>query len=297
MRTKILASILVLGACGGDDAAGVGPDAQVSDLTMLIERSWTIAPGETYKCVRIVAEEDLYITSFRAEAPLGTHHTVLTKADGGTPGEYDCGAGNLDLEMLFASGVGTDDLSFPEGVAIKVDAGQTLNLNLHLFNTGTTDLSGTSGIQVRTIAEADVTDEAEMVFTGQASFTIPGETGATPYVVRGGCTFPRDATILAYWPHMHQYATHQKVTMTIGGVDQVVHDEPYSFEEQKYYPVEPLQITEGDAIEIECSYENHTGQPVGFGDSSTEEMCFSGFYRYPKQALFLFECSEGLQGI
>ncbi len=297
MRTKILASIFFIGACGGDDAAGVAPDAQVSDLTMLIERSWTIAPGETYKCVRIVAEDDLYITSFHADAPPGTHHTVLTKADGGTPGEYDCGAGNLDLEMLFASGVGTDDLSFPEGVAIKVDAGQTLNLNLHLFNTGTTDLSGTSGIQVRTIPEADVTDEAEMVFTGQASFTIPGETGATPYVVRGGCTFPRDATILAYWPHMHQYATHQKVTMTIGGVDEVVHDEPYSFEEQKYYPVEPLQITEGDAIEIECSYENHTGQPVGFGDSSTEEMCFSGFYRYPKQALFLFECAEGLQGI
>jgi len=296
MRATWLVPLALVAACGGDDA-GSAPDAQVSDFTTLIERSWTIDPGETYKCVRIVAEEDLYITTFHATAPDGTHHTVLTKADGGTPGEYDCNAGNLDLEMLFASGVGTDDLVFPDGVAMKVDAGQTLNLNLHLFNTGTSPLSGTSGIDVRTIAEADVTDEAEMVFTGQASFEIPGETGATPYVVTGGCSFPRDATLLAYWPHMHQYGVHQKVTMTIGGAEQVVHDAAYSFFEQKNYPVEPLEIREGDSIEVECSYENHTGSPVEFGDSSEQEMCFTGFYRYPKQALFLFECAEGLGGI
>lgn len=291
---------LLVAACGGGDDAGVAPDAQgSSEFHTLIERSWTISPGETYKCVRIVADEDLYINSFRAIAPEGTHHTVVTVATGGNPGEYDCGAGNLDLNMLFASGVGTDDLEFPPGVAMKVEAGQTINLNLHLFNTQVSgDLSGTSGIEIRTLAEADVTDEAEMVFTGQGNFTIPGETGADPYVVTGGCSFPRDATILAYWPHMHQYATHQKVTMTLGGVEQVVHDGPYSFFEQKNYPVDPaIQVHDGDSIEVECSYENHTGDAIGFGDSSTDEMCFTGFYRYPKQALFLFECADGIGGI
>jgi hypothetical protein len=291
MRAAFLAIPLVLAACAdGDD------EPTISEFSTLIERSWTIPPGEQYKCVRIMAEEDMYLTQLHAIAPPGTHHTVVTVAEGGTLGEYDCDAGNLDLEMLFASGPGTDDLVFPEGVAIKIEAGQTINLNLHLFNTGTSDLSGTSGLDIRTIPESEVTDEAEMVFSGQASFTIPGETGSTPYVVSGGCEFSRGATILAYWPHMHQYAVHQKVTMTIGGEESVVHDEEYSFFEQKNYPVEPLVVAGGDSIEIECSYENHTGSSVGFGDSSTQEMCFTGFYRYPKQALHLFECSEGLGG-
>lgn len=290
----LIAGVFLLAACGGGDDTSVAPDGQLTDFATVIERSWTIAPGETYKCIRIVAEEDMYINAFHADAPPGTHHTVLTVANGGTPGEYDCGAGNLDLEMLFASGVGTDDLSFPPGIAMKVEAGRTLNLNLHLFNTGTSDLSGTSGIQIRTIPVEDLIEEAEMVFTGQTSFTIPGDTGSTPYVVDGGCTFGRGATILAYWPHMHQYAVHQKVTMTIDGEDQVVHDADYSFFEQKNYPVDPLEIASGDAIAIECGYENHTNNAIGFGDSSTDEMCFTGFYRYPKQALFLFECSQGM---
>jgi hypothetical protein len=305
------AALLAFPACGGgttgDDDGDDGddtatPDASIpSDFTELIGRDWTLPTGESYRCVRIRVERDMWINGFHALAPLGTHHTVLTISNASDPlGDYDppdCRAGSLDFQMLFASGVGTDDLVFPAGVAMHLTEGQYINLNLHLFNTQPSgDLSGHSAIWVKEIPQADVVNEAEMVFAGQAAFTIPGETGAEPYAdVHGGCDFGAASTILAYWPHMHQYAMHQKVTLTQGGNDIIVHDDDYSFFEQKNYPLDtPIQISAGDHIDVQCSYENHTGVAVPFGDSSTDEMCFTGIYRYPKQALFLFECTEGL---
>ncbi len=34
-------------------------------------------------------------------------------------------------------------------------------------------------------------------------------------------------------------------------------------------------------MQTTCSYVNNTGATVSFGDSSTDEMCFTGIYKYP----------------
>jgi len=291
------------GGSGGDDdgadddgttpdANTTSPDADNTGFTELIGRNWTIPPGdEIYRCVRVQVQEDTLISVFRATAPLGSHHTVLTVSDGGTPGEYDCSAGSLDSEMLFASGVGTDDLAFPEGVAIRVEAGRYVNLNLHLFNTTNADMSGHSGIMVKTVASVEPDKEAEMVFAGSVFINVPAGESQD---VTGGCTFDQPATLLAYWPHMHQYATHQTVKLTVNGTEQTLHDQDYTFYEQKNYPIAPIVVDNGDSISVTCSFTNNRtdGQAVTFGDSSTKEMCFTGIYRYPKQAGSLFECTS-----
>lgn len=301
-------------ACGGGDNPGgddtvvpdadpsVSPDADLTGFTELIGRDWSIPAGqEVYKCIGIRVPEDMYISVFRVGNVEGEHHQVLSLADnpggfGGTQlGEADCSVQTLNLQMLFASGVGTDDLVFPEGVAIKVEQGQFLHLNLHLFNSNpSAALDGHSGIFIKTIPASAVTDEAEMVFSGTMNVDIPGETGSTPYKTSGGCTFTDDATILAYWPHSHQYSTHHKVTYTpSGGSPMTIHDDPFDFQDQVNYPFDtPLQVGSGDRWETECTFENHTGTPIGWGDSSTEEMCFTGIYRYPKQAFSLYDCVD-----
>jgi hypothetical protein len=278
--------------CGGD------PGEDYSDIE-LIGRDWTIPPGEHYKCLGIEVERDLYISGFRNDNPLGEHHTVLTVADqlgglGGTQlGEYDCEVLTVDLEMLYASGVGEGSLDLPEGVALKVEAGQFLHLNLHLFNTTAGDLSGRSTITASLIPPVPAELEAEMVFTGTFAIDIPpGETMTTG----GGCTFQEDATLFAYWPHMHQYATHQTVTLDVGGESRVLHDEAYDFEHQINYPLDPtIDVTAGDSIRVDCTYTNFSTETLTWGDSSTEEMCFTGLYRYPKQAFSLFDCTAGAQ--
>jgi hypothetical protein len=266
----------------------------------LIGRDWTIPPGEQYKCLGIQVERDLYISGFDNDNPLGEHHAVLTVTDqlgglGGTQlGEYDCDVLTLDLEMLYASGVGEGALTLPEGVALKVEAGQFLHLNLHLFNTTPGELTGHSAIITSLVPPVPAELEAEMVFTGTFDVAIPpGETMTTG----GGCTFQDDATLFAYWPHMHQHATHQTVTLDVGGESRVLHDEEFDFEHQVNYQLDPeIDVTAGDSIRVDCTYTNpSTTETITWGDSSTEEMCFTGLYRYPKQAFSLFDCTDGAQ--
>ena len=40
----------------------------------------------------------------------------------------------------------------------------------------------------------------------------------------------------------------------------------------------------GDKIKTECTYNNDTGAPITYGESSDTEMCYSLLYRYPKQS-------------
>lgn len=293
-RTPAIAVLVIVRSLG---AAACGDDQAAPEEIELIGLDWTISPGEQYKCLGVIAERDMFISGFENIAPLGEHHALVTIGDepggyGGTRlGEYDCGVATVDLEMLFASGLGEGQIALPDGVALKIEAGQFLHLNLHLFNATNDVITARSSVHATLVPNVPPEKEAEMVFVGTTAIGIlPGDTGT----VGGGCDFTRDAQVFAYWPHMHQYGTHQKVTMTVGGVERVVHDAAFDFTHQTTYAVDPLiAVQPGDSIRTECTYTNPSAETLTWGDSSTQEMCFTGLYRYPKQAYSLFECTEG----
>lgn len=282
----------VLAACGSPATTGDAQvDAQVDvgidgseepTWSVLVERGWTLdALSEAYKCRRIQVPEDMYITGFSAMAPPGTHHTLLTLSPGGTvEGDHDCLAQNLDPALLFASGIGTGELLFPEGVAMRLSAGQYVTLNLHLFNATDEVLAHTSGIRVRTVPASQVEHEADMMFVGTTDIAVPGTN--QPYKVSGGCTAPTTWHVFTIWPHMHAYAKRQQVSIVrVGGAVESLLDIGYTFQEQKNYPMAERQLDAGDRIEVTCTYQNGTGMTVYYGDSATEEMCFAGMYKYP----------------
>ncbi len=285
------AVILSFAACsspGGsgdddDDADGGTPDAMpIPDgWERLITSSWNLAPGERYLCQRLTVTEDVWIKSFRATAPLGSHHTVLTVgAPDGPDGQVACGAGTNRPVMVYGAAVGTNDISMPEGVAVKVPAGQQLLLNLHLYNTQPDqDLPGTSEVLIQRVPAAEVAAviEAEIVLMGPVNFTV----GQGTANVEGGCTMSAAGTLFMVNPHMHQLGSHARVTARRAAGDLLLHDEPYSFSEQRFYPIDAVEVAAGDRVEITCTYENDTGAAVPFGDSSDQEMCFASTYRYP----------------
>jgi hypothetical protein len=80
---------------------------------------------------------------------------------------------------------------------------------------------------------------------------------------------------------MHQYGTHAKVTYEGAMGTKILHDGPYSFGDQKNYPIDPLLVAPGETIRVACTYQNPTSQTIYWGDSSKSEMCFVGLYRYP----------------
>lgn len=285
---------LAICGCGsevtfGDSSASASSSSSSSssggnvskDWTTLVDGTWQMTAGkEGYWCSRKTITEDTYVTAFRADAPQGTHHTLLLwREKSSVPdGEESCGP-LIGSNMIFASGIGTNDAVFPEGVAVKIPAGSQLLLNLHLFNAGAQTLNGVSGILVKTVAAADLKYEAEMVLAGPTSIEIPPNGSQT---VEDSCIFPGTTTIWSVWPHMHQYGTHMKVTYDGASGSKVIHDAPFSFYDQVGYEIAPLTVSEGEQLRIECTYKNPTTQTIHWGDSSNSEMCFAGLYRYPK---------------
>jgi len=304
-RSSCTAWVIALGllpsivACGGSDTVPpkvTSPStAAQTEWTTLLTGDWSQAPGtEGYTCVRNTNADDLYVNSFEAINPLGTHHTLLTMGAANGPDETTkCSAADNRPLSVFGSGVGTDPLTLPEGVAIRIPRDTQLLLNLHLYNTGSKEITGTSGTRVRTIPKDEVEYVAEGVLAGPIGLNIPA--GQTTESV-GYCTMKNDVTIIAVAPHMHQIGIHERIVAeTSGEGDVVLHDAPYDFNEQSYHLVEPIKLAKGDRVRVECTHKNTKTYDVGFGDSSDAEMCFAGLYRFPADpdgSPFL--CSDGV---
>jgi hypothetical protein len=276
----------------GDRKGAGGNPGSSPGLEELIRGEWTLEPGlESYTCARKTMTEDLYVDGFEATIPLGTHHTLLTMGPPDKPdGTIPCSVAEIRPQSIFSSGVGTDPLTFPPGVALKIPKGTQLLLNLHLFNTGTAPISGTSGTLVHPVAKEGVTAIAEEQLAGTIAITLPPHTKTTTV---GGCLASSDVTVFAVAPHMHTLGVHLKVVgqSSVEG-DRVLLDAPYSFDEQSFSLIEPLKLKKGDNIRVECTHDNTTDKQVTFGESSLSEMCFAGLYRYPADGSY-FICTSG----
>lgn len=258
---------------------------------MLIQRQWSVNGGlEEYDCRHQLVTQDMYVTGFRALAPVGTHHTILSivPASESPPtvvGNYDCNPSALSppsqtesFEMLYAGGIDTNDFVFPPGVAIKIPAGTYIQLYLHVLNSGDLPLTETSGVMIKTIPAADVVNEADMMFFGKRSFQVdPGM-----FSIYTDCPATEDWHILGLWPHMHEYGVHQNIQVTHAGTTMKTPlDVAYSINEQKNYAMD-FVIPTNDRLQVTCTWNNTTGAPIASGESSGSEMCYAGAFMYPK---------------
>src|SRR5207244_6592859 len=98
--------------------------------------------------------------------------------------------------MVFASGIATSDLFFPDGIGMRIPAGKQVLLNLHLMNTTGATLQGRSAVLVRAAAADAI--EAEMVFAGTVDIAIPP---GAEHDASGSCKFPAHGTVFNGWPH------------------------------------------------------------------------------------------------
>jgi hypothetical protein len=260
------------GTGGGSSSSSGSGGTGASDLewTTLITGEWLLEPGQekTSDIHTLMLNEDIYIGAIRPISPPGTHHTVLA-------------LNGLDIgQIVYASGVGTNPLVFPPGVGLKLSAGETLVLQLHIFNVSPQTMTGLSGIEVVRIDPADVVNEADLALPGPLNFSIPPN---QEHTASGTCTVDAPQTVFAIFPHMHQLGKHFKSTLTVGGQPMVIHDDAYQFDHQPFLSFEPIALQPGDTIDTECTWNNTTSSEVGWGESSTTEMCFSILFRYPPQ--------------
>jgi len=303
--SMLAVSMLTFTACDGDDdgtgdgdgtggadaapgGADAGPttDAGPNDYQVLMQGDWSLNGGEEgYRCVIVTLPEEIFIKAFRPLIPQGTHHTVLTIYTGSDPdGITTCSAGTNGQRMIYGSGVGSPDFAFPPTIGLKLPAGTRLLLNLHLYNTLDTVLTGTSGVLVQKATASEIEHEAEVVLAGPAGFTVP--TGMQ--TVTGDCSIKNITNepifVFARSQHMHKLGINLKTTIIRAGQEIAFQDEPYNFDEQSFEYMDPVfELKPGDKLRTECTYLNDTGSEVMFGDSSDNEMCFTDIFYYPAQ--------------
>jgi hypothetical protein len=82
--------------------------------------------------------------------------------------------------------------------------------------------------------------------------------------------------------------THLTYTVTpVAGAPFTLYDQDYTFDGQEHVMFDPIRtLHRGDALKIECTYNNTTGNVVTFGESTTDEMCLAGMTIYPSNATF-----------
>lgn len=266
--------LLAFVGCGGDPAGDDmqdmvdAPGNTLGQWTTLIDKDWSLQPNseDTSNLQLITLERDIIVGGIRPIAPIGTHHTLLFRGITGT-------------NAIYASGIGTGELMFPPGKGLVLTKGTALGLQLHIYNTSDEVLPGRSGVEIIEVAANTVTDEVDLFLPGPRNLDIPPGTSTKT----GTCTVNATQNLFALFPHMHQYGTHFKTKLTVGGVDQMLHDKEYNFEHQYVETFTPVTLNAGDKITTECTWNNTTSANIGYGESTDTEMCYSILYRYPKQ--------------
>jgi hypothetical protein len=294
MRTSVLSSLLLsvlacTTACSEDKKDGDETGETRSEWSTIVQGSWKLAAGEEKErdCFKHKLEEDVWVTAIRPIHPFGTHHTLITLGDEKT--ECTTAVAN---GLLYAAGVGSEGLTLPPGVAIKLPKGKYLGLGLHIYNPTEDPIEGTSGLQIKTADADDVEYESEAVLAGPVTISLEPQKKQT---VTGMCKMEAEQHFFALFPHMHQLGTHFKTTLNISGKDHVIHDADYAFEEQYQIPLEPeYTLGVGDTVKTECTFVNTHNKTIGFGESSDREMCFSILFRYPAQGKGFCSSGQGM---
>ena len=291
------ALLAFLSACGSSPTLALGPDGDTgtADLVALppdlappairlIAHEYTLEAGqETYLCKRVTLATDWLIGDITPTSAAGTHHQVLgiDPRKSAPDGVFEC-AGNaefdpLSWQMLFASGVNSPTLTMPEGTAMVLRAGDQIVLQMHLLNASTRAITALAALDVHTRPAEPAPTPVQMLLAGVLpdSRVTPSIPVGSNQTVNGKCTLPAATNYFAVFPHMHQVGRHIQVTAVVGGQSRAIYDEDYRFDDQRFKQFAPLALAKGDQIEVLCTYDNQTGKPVAFGQSSYEEMCFA----------------------
>ncbi len=270
------------------------------DLTL--ELPMPYAPegqDDDYRCfpVRWPLDYDSYVTGYvvKPDREDLVHHVIAytasssytdalmdKEAEDGLPG-YSCFGGplvidNLDASWMGAWAPGASQGVMPNGIGIQMEADSWVILQMH-YNLE----SGAEGEDFTSI-DVQIEDEVEKVGWIQPfadpgwilanTMDIPAEEGP----VTQSFSFEMQNTLEFQTANLHMHTLGQSAGMSVtradGTEDCLLQIDDWDFNWQRTYELqEPMQIAVGDTWNIECTWENTTGQDVGWGDGTSDEMC------------------------
>jgi hypothetical protein len=201
------------------------------------------------------------------------------RGDGGEENEGQLLAG-------YAPGKGLD--VWPAGTAKKVPAGATIMFQMHYSAfAGSLDKPQKDRTKIGLIFAKEPPDK--MIFTSAVAnlgFKIPA--GADNHEVTACQTFPLDAQILTYMPHMHLRGKDMKyeVIHPDGRRETLLWVPKFNFNWQAmYFLKNPIPIAKGTKVIVTAHFDNSSknkynpdpSKPVRWGDPTYDEMMIGWF--------------------
>ncbi|GAB4037571.1 monooxygenase [Spirosoma jeollabukense] len=169
------------------------------------------------------------------------------------------------------------DYTFPEGAALVLPAGASLDLNSHYVNNTDAVMKGEAQINLYTIDKAKVQRIVQTLDLSNTSLALPANTRVTQ---TKSFTFAKARKILALTSHMHKLGEKFVIKIKGGSRDGEVvytstdwaHPDIITFKT-------PIDLQKGEGLTSEITYNNTTTKAVSFGLTSEDEMgIIFGYY-------------------
>lgn len=229
-----------------------------------------VEPGvEEYRTYEVVVPDGGFATRIEApESPPAVHHVLLTREERQGPEAAPY------YPVLFASGRGRAPLEMPPGVGLRIDAGETLLLGLHVVNA--TDALARFDHGVEVCVADEVAAEADVLVLGPEDLLVPPD--GAPHAIAATRAVDEPGSFFAVFPHMHAIGTRIEVTLRGEPMARV---DPWDVADQPVLTLDPpFTAQDGDTLRVECTYANPGPEPVGWGPYSGQEMCLAFLYSF-----------------
>jgi len=262
-----------------------------------------------YAYVKTDFGEDKWIAAmeFRPTAPQVVHHALIFVEEPRKEGESRDdfrGRWQGGLRGYFGGMVpGQGPTIYPEGVAKKLPAGAWLKFQMHYTPNGAFARDRTEVGFI--FADGPPVHEMHHNSAMTTKFEIPA--GASNYEVRADATFPVDAVLYSFAPHMHLRgkAFRYDLIYPDGRAETILNIPRYDFNWQTAYRLlEPLRIPKGARIECTAWFDNSTDNPanpdptkrVEFGEQTWDEMMIGYFEWWREEEGIHHGDTEGTEG-
>jgi hypothetical protein len=175
--------------------------------------------------------------------------------------------------------VASSPLVLPEGAAVRLPAGKQLLMQLHLQNATPEPISAKTAMRMKLADPAVETTPAGIWGMDNRAIDIPAQAEKAETAMT--CEADRDMDVFGVLGHMHKMGT--QIEVTSNATDTVI-SEVWSFADQPILPVN-VRVSKGDSLTLRCNHANPTMKPIGYGESSEQEMCAVVFFYTPYEGL------------
>ena len=181
---------------------------------------------------------------------------------------------------VFVAGVmsQTSDYRFPPGVALRLPASMSIDLNVHYVNRTSNEIPGEAYANLYTVPASQVQNAAQTLNLSNTNISLPP--GKTTTLTKT-FTMSRTTTIVMLTSHMHALGTRFQIAI-VGGVrdGEIVYDNADWEHPQQLTFAAPIVLQQGQGLKSIVTWNNTTDHTVTFGLQSTDEMAIVFGYWY-----------------